>query len=207
MAFFKNLGGLIQAPFTGLFNAASGFALTVAAAAVSATDVRNFFKLIDMLPGIPDRALDDELLGKSLAFLQMGRTTCVLTFDAADGLAAEFVRMDKIESAALAARTPETAFSDSVISAAADESEDSLILIVNKTNAGNNQTGITADLLANALLIPIENVPAIGGMLADTLRRPVRAIATFILDAIGTAAGTTVNVVRKNLPGGGTPAP
>lgn len=200
MAFFKNL---ITTPFSAVFNAASALVLSVTAAVATAADLRNFFKLIDMLPGTPERPIDDELMGKSLAFVQMGQLTCALTFTAEDGIAAEFIRTDNLSPDFIEAHAQGMDFSISTLSGG--DNEPPLNLIVNKTSFNNHQNGVTADLLAQALLIPIDSVPVIGGTLADTLRRPVRAIATFLFSGIAAAASSTTQIVRNALPGG--PAP
>jgi hypothetical protein len=208
MGLLNKFTGLAGAATSGIVNAATSLAGTVVLGAVTLTDARNLFKLIDMAPGIPDREADPAMAEHALVLLQQGRLTFAINFNAEDGISAEFFRTAPLSEETLKTIAPTLDYSTSVLSAANAENEDSLCLLINKAAFAEHGNGITGDVIAKALLTPIENIPVAGGIAADALRRPVRGIATWILDTITATATGAANIVRHGLSGGpADPAP
>ena len=202
MGLFDKFTGLATTAAGGIVSAATSLAGTVVLGAVTLTDARNLFKLIDMAPGIPDREMTPAMANRALVLLQQGQLTFIINFDPESGIDAEFIRTAPLSAQTLNALATGTNFSTTTLSQAANETEQSLCLLINKTAFAEHGNGITGDVIAKALLTPIENVPVAGGIAADALRRPVRGIATWLLDTITATATGTANIVRNGLSGG-----
>lgn len=208
MGLLNKFTGLANAATSGIVQAATSLAGTVVLGAVTLADARNLFKLIDMAPGIPDREATPAVAERALVLLQQGRLTFAINFDAENGIDAEFFRTEPLSAETLKTMAPALDFTASVLSKGAGEDEPSLCLLVNKSAFAEHGNGITGDVIAKALLTPIENIPVAGGIAAEALRRPVRGIATWILDTITATATGAAHIVRNGLSGGpADPAP
>ncbi len=208
MGLLNKFTGLASAATSGIASAATSLAGTVVLGAVTLADTRNLFKLIDMAPGIPDREATPAMAERALVLLQQGRLTFAINFDAENGIDAEFFRTGPLTEETLKTLAPAAEYSTSILAQAADETEQSLCLLINKASFAEHGNGITGDVIAKALLTPIENIPVAGGIAAEALRRPVRGIATWILDTITATATGAANIVRNGLSGGpADPAP
>ena len=209
MALFGKFTSLASSATSGLLGAATSFAGSVALAAISLGDLRNFFKLIDMVPGIPDRDITPEYATQSLVFIQQGRLTFAINFTQDDGISAQFIRTAPLSVETLKDLATDMDFTMTTLSGSPEDSDPSLNMLINQTLFSTHGNGITGDILAKALLAPIDSVPVVGGIAADALQRPVRGIATFLLDIITDTARGAHNIVRQTISGTPpqTPAP
>lgn len=177
-------------------DSASALATDLQGRAASAADVRHLLKIIDMVPGIAEAAADYNDLRKSLAVIQMGRLCCFITFEDAHGLDVSFSRTDTLTPEILREHISDMDFTSAVLADQTEKGADAIHMIVNKTHFMANRSGITADVLASALLVPVDNIPIIGGIIAKVLQGPVRAIARFLIDTMSYVAGGALNMTN-----------
>lgn len=194
---------------TGTFNAAADvtkqaheLAASITSGAVNMADVRHLLRFLETVPPLHDATVDKALLDASLAVMQMGNTTVLMTYDKTLGAEASVVNMDRISIRKANEIAGREQFTSVVISKGASEDEPNIHLVFNVDNFQDNHRHLTSDLIVQGLLIPVENIPVVGGVVAGIIEYPCKLIGRFIVNTVFEQAErvSALAVGRKDSP-------
>lgn len=172
----------------------TSFAKDLSERVPTASDVIKLLAIIDRVPFIKKRKVDNDLLKDSLAIIQTSKVAFIIALDKKGNVDASFAKLDKAVSEEVKSDPDNTDFD---VSKLGEDDEASLDLTINSKKFMEDPTKVTTELFVSTALGVVCSTPIIGGVLKKILHKPVLKIATFIVGAIQNTAGSAVDFVSE----------